>query len=38
MISSKTQPRSIQILKRTVWFIMLLLLTLSTLIMAYRVI
>ncbi|CAD8089763.1 unnamed protein product [Paramecium primaurelia] len=38
MISSKTQPRSIIILKRTVWFIMILLLTLSTLIMAYRVI
>lgn len=36
MISEKTEPKYIRILKRTVWFIMLILIVLSALILGYR--
>ncbi|CAD8089671.1 unnamed protein product [Paramecium primaurelia] len=36
LISEKTEPKYIRILKRTVWFIMLLLIVLSALILGYR--
>ncbi|KAM3130308.1 hypothetical protein pb186bvf_017604 [Paramecium bursaria] len=37
MISEKTEPKSIRILKRTVWFIMIILIILSALILGYKI-
>lgn len=37
MISEKTEPKYIRILKRTVWFIMLVLIVLTALILGYRI-